>query len=72
MSDTVKSRLATLLNQDSMEQTRIPHWKDALAAVPDFWRMGSGLGTYRYVYYQYQRKPCSLGITMRRTNTWKR
>jgi hypothetical protein len=61
MNDSVKSQLATLLNQKAMERTLIPHWKDSLKAVPDFWRLGSGLGTYRYVYGQYQQQP---------SNTW--
>ena len=34
MSDTVESRLATLLNQDTMEKTRIPHWKDCAGGGP--------------------------------------
>ncbi|MGD0896636.1 MAG: O-antigen ligase family protein [Thermoguttaceae bacterium] len=58
MSDAVKSRLATLLNQEALEHDRIPLWKDSLKALPDFWRLGSGLGTYRYVYGLYQQEPC--------------
>ena len=61
MNDSVKSQLATLLNQKAMQRTLLPHWKDSLKAVPDFWRLGSGLGTYRYVYGQYQQQP---------SNTW--
>ena len=57
MSDAVQARLATLLNQETLERARIPHWKDGLKAAADFWPLGSGLGTYRYVYGQYQQEP---------------
>jgi tetratricopeptide (TPR) repeat protein len=58
MNNSVKSQLATMLNQKAMEHSLIPHWKSGLRAIPDFWRLGSGLGTYRYVYGQYQQQPC--------------
>jgi Tfp pilus assembly protein PilF len=57
MQDAVTHRLATLLDRDAMSCTRIPHWRDGARAVPDFWRLGSGLGTYRYVYCLYQQRP---------------
>ena len=56
MSDSVENRMATLLDRSLMQQTRIPHWRDAVRAVPDFWRTGSGLGSYAYVYPQYQQR----------------
>ncbi len=33
---------------------RIDHWKDSIHMVPEFWRVGSGLGTYRYLYRLYE------------------
>ena len=56
MSDSVENRMATLLDRSLMQQTRIPHWRDAIRAIPDFWRTGSGLGSYAYVYPQYQQR----------------
>jgi len=56
MSDSVRDRMATLLRQDLLSQSRIPHWRDGLEAAADFWQVGSGLGTYRYVYRPYQQR----------------
>lgn len=55
-SDAVQRRLATLF-PDSETKTHplFPHWQDSLAAVPDFWPLGSGMGTYRFVYRVYER-----------------
>jgi tetratricopeptide (TPR) repeat protein len=36
---------------------RLDHWVESLAIVPDYWRVGAGLGTYRYLYPQYQQTP---------------
>ena len=33
---------------------RLEHWHDAIRMVPDVWRFGSGLGTYRYIYPLYE------------------
>ncbi len=55
VSEQVNSRLTSLLHSETLEgETRLPHWRDSLGAVADFWTTGSGLGTYRYVYTQYQ------------------
>ncbi len=35
---------------------RWEHWRDASQAIPDFWKTGSGLGTYRYVYQPYEHR----------------
>ena len=35
-------------------EPRLLHWRDSVRAIPDFWRVGSGLGTYRYVYPSYE------------------
>lgn len=56
MSNPVKTRLATLFDQQEMSQVRVPHWRDGLKAAADFWQVGSGLGTYRYVYRPYQER----------------
>ena len=54
MSRSASARLANLL-----DATHSPwhHWEDSSRAVPDFWRLGSGLGTYGYVYGPYQDHP---------------
>ena len=57
MRDSVYARLATLLDREMIsQQARIPIWLDGLKAVADFWQVGSGLGTYRYVYSPYQER----------------
>jgi len=58
--DAVRARLATLLERAAFEEGRMGHWRDAMKAVPDFWRTGSGLGTYRYVYGLYETKPSNV------------
>ena len=57
MSRSASARLAVLL-----DATYSPwhHWEESSRAVPDFWRLGSGLGTYRYVYGLYQDHPRAL------------
>ena len=58
MTQTVQSRLATIWPEpEEKPHALIPHWQDSLSAVPDFWRLGSGLGTYRFVYRAYERQP---------------
>jgi len=58
MTDIVQARLATVFEEETVEEhPLIPHWGDGLKAVPDFWRLGSGLGTYRYVYGMHQQQP---------------
>ncbi len=54
MSGPVRARFATLLDQQIVSHTRVPHWRDGLKAAADYWPSGSGLGTYRYVYPPYQ------------------
>lgn len=56
MSDAVHARFTTLLDQKTISQARIPHWRDGMKAAADFWPAGSGLGTYRYVYGPYQQR----------------
>lgn len=59
MGGAAKARLATVLERPVLEEGRLRHWRDAVQAVPDFWRCGSGLGTYRYIYGLYLRQPAS-------------
>ena len=56
MTAAVQDRLGTLADRDQLAVGRFPHWRDAVGAIPDFWRLGSGLGTYAYVYPQYQQR----------------
>ena len=56
MQGSIVTRLATLLDRETIVQNRIPHWRDGLKAAADFRRTGSGLGTYRYVYGPYQQQ----------------
>lgn len=53
--DMVADRFATLSNdQTLMSDGRVGNWQDAIRAVADFWRSGTGLGTYQDVYLLYQ------------------
>ncbi|MDA7980969.1 MAG: O-antigen ligase family protein, partial [Pirellulales bacterium] len=50
-ADAVQTRLATLLNQQqTTPDGRWDHWADGWRAAGDYWIIGSGLGTYRFVY----------------------
>lgn len=53
--DMVYARVATLFTTSSAAEGRLVNWASALSAVPDFWRCGSGLGTYGYIYRLYER-----------------
>jgi len=55
--EAVKHRFSELLDEATPENGRLTHWNDGLAAATDFWRSGSGLGTYRFVYGLYQKQP---------------
>ncbi|NLS92696.1 MAG: hypothetical protein GXX96_11120 [Planctomycetaceae bacterium] len=56
LSDEVGARLATLFDDETRQDARWPHWEDGLRAAADYPRAGSGLGTYRFVYAQYQQR----------------
>jgi len=57
MNNSVYDRLAARFFAHPLSaDTRLPHWRDSLQVVPDFWQTGSGLGTYRYVYTSYQHR----------------
>jgi O-antigen ligase/tetratricopeptide (TPR) repeat protein len=54
MLATVEKRIATLWDTEIQEFARVQHWRHGFQAAQDYWLLGSGLGTYRYVYRQYQ------------------
>jgi O-antigen ligase len=56
LSDEVGARLATLFDDETVQQSRLPHWQDGLKAAADYPHAGSGMGTYRFVYAQYQER----------------
>lgn len=58
--ENVLERASTLLVPSDAVAGRLSHWQNALAAVPDFWMTGSGLGTYRYVYAPYQQQAAGV------------
>lgn len=53
MEGIIHERMSTLV-EDNVQGGRLPHWEDSLKAFPDFWSVGSGLGTYRVIYRRYQ------------------
>jgi O-antigen ligase/tetratricopeptide (TPR) repeat protein len=57
MVDLLEARFLTLGDPDRlMAGGRVPNWKDALHAVPDFLWTGTGLNTYQDVYLMYQHR----------------
>ena len=55
-TDFVRARFAMLFEQSQYDSGRWPNWVDALQAVPKYPVAGSGLGTYPFVYEQYQQR----------------
>lgn len=56
-SGQLSGRLSRLWeNWATASAGRLDHWRDALGMIPDFWRCGSGWGTYRYIYPMYARR----------------
>lgn len=53
MTEPLAEELATLENADSEMEVRFNLWQDSLQTFPEYWRFGSGLGTFRYVYRAY-------------------
>ena len=48
------ARFNTLVNEaDSGQKSRARHWHDMLPAVQDYWKTGSGLGSYVHVHRIY-------------------
>lgn len=56
VDDAMGGRWTTLWKNQLGTHARFTHLQDALHAVPDYWLVGSGLGTYRFVYPQYQKR----------------
>lgn len=55
LQEDVGNRMSTLSEADAMDkELRWTHWQDSLGAVEDYPFVGSGLGTYRYVYREYR------------------
>lgn len=57
MSRMIGQRFIAIPVDAVARTSRYTNWCDALRAVPDFWFLGSGLGTYRFVYGLYQAIP---------------
>jgi thioredoxin-like negative regulator of GroEL len=60
LKDSVAGRLATLYGQSAQADARLGNWRDAWGAVRDFGLLGSGLGTYRYIYLPYERQESTV------------
>ncbi|MDZ4685417.1 MAG: O-antigen ligase family protein, partial [Planctomycetaceae bacterium] len=50
-------RLSSLSQTEQTLSGRWNLWRDAVRIVPDFWQVGSGLGTFGFVQPQYQTGP---------------
>jgi O-antigen ligase/tetratricopeptide (TPR) repeat protein len=48
--DVVEQRFASLWDHGNRPDSRLAHWENGLATARNFAFLGSGLGTYRYVY----------------------
>ena len=57
MTGRLGARLATVVQRELFTEGRMPNWGDGLKVARDFWPMGSGLGTFRYVYGLYEDRP---------------
>ena len=56
--DRLRQRWDAIPSADSIYQEgRFGHWADAIQIIPDFPKMGTGLGTYQYAYLPYQTHP---------------
>jgi tetratricopeptide (TPR) repeat protein len=55
-TEFVQNRLARLFEDENLQSGRLPNWREALQAVPHYWTLGSGLGTYRYSYESFQHR----------------
>jgi tetratricopeptide (TPR) repeat protein len=57
----IEHRLASLFDHSALlHDARLANWSDSLRAVPSFWLLGSGLGTYGYAYLPFQSQPSSM------------
>lgn len=54
----VGERLSTLQEEEILDdETRVQLWSDNMRSLKDYPVLGAGLGTYRYVYREYQSFP---------------
>ena len=60
LSDVTAGRYGSLSEGAVFRDGRWPHWNDGLSAARRFAPLGSGLGTYRYVYLLDERNPRGL------------
>lgn len=57
----VGDRLATLQEEEILDdETRIQLWSDNMRSLKDYPILGAGIGTYRYVYREYQSFPDTI------------
>ena len=57
MTNRLGARLSTIMGHELVAEGRVPNWRDGSKAAGDFWPTGSGLGTFRYVYFLYEDHP---------------
>ena len=55
--DEIQQRAGSMANVISHPDGRWRHWRDSLAAAFDFWPLGSGFGTQRFIYRLYETFP---------------
>ncbi len=55
LTGSVRARVSTLLDGSVLSNGRVALWRDSLPAVADYWRTGSGLGTYQYIFPKFQK-----------------
>jgi len=53
MTEPLTKELSTLENPELQIKDRMDLWTDVSRGFPDFWKLGSGLGTFRHVYRGY-------------------
>lgn len=57
LTSDVQARAATLSDPMVLHQGRFQLWRDILRVLPDYWRLGSGWGTFGFVQPRYQTFP---------------
>ena len=56
-ADAVTEAMASITEATDSSPPRLLHWNDALPYYQAHWKLGSGLGTYRYEYPVFQQQP---------------
>lgn len=56
-ADAVSESMASIAEVTEETDPRLLHWQDAMPYYQQHWLWGSGLGTYRYVYAEFQQQP---------------